>query len=165
VTIGEEWTNLETVPKTAAEESIGKVMWDFMKGWFDQECQQMTMEKNRKYQSMLQRKFTRAASGEYCNARKKEKRIHKKEKKYYCEKQLKWIQECDTKNHSRKFYKQVNRTRNGFQVKLLSCRSTDGDILSDKADNLYRWKKYFQNLYDMTEDKLYHLLMKLKKYH
>jgi hypothetical protein len=43
-----------------------------------------------------------------------------------------------TKNDSKKFYKQVGRTRGGFQAKPLSCRSIDGDILSDKADILDR---------------------------
>jgi hypothetical protein len=52
VTIEEEWTNFETILKTASEESIVKVKKDFRKGWFDQECEQVTVEKNRKYQSM-----------------------------------------------------------------------------------------------------------------
>jgi hypothetical protein len=59
VTIEEEWNNLETILKTAAEESTGEVKRDFMKGWCDQECEQVTAEKRRKYQSMLKRKFTR----------------------------------------------------------------------------------------------------------
>jgi hypothetical protein len=45
----------------------------------------------------------------------------------------------------------VNTTRDDFQAKPLSCRRTAGDILSDI---LNRWKEYFQNLYDTTEDKL-----------
>jgi hypothetical protein len=44
--------------------------------------------------------------------------------------------------------------RDVFQAKPLSCRSTNGDIVSDKADVLNRWKEYFQNLYDMREDKM-----------
>jgi hypothetical protein len=50
---------------------------------------------------MLPRKFTRAAGEEYCEMRRKEKRIHKKKKKDYYEKQLKWLQHCDYKNDSR----------------------------------------------------------------
>jgi hypothetical protein len=73
VTTEKEWTNLETILKTAAEESIGKVKRDFRNGWFDQECEQLTVEKNRKYQSMLQGKFIRAATEEYCDVRRKEK--------------------------------------------------------------------------------------------
>jgi hypothetical protein len=136
VTIEEEWTNLETILKTAAKESIGKVKRDFGNGWFHQEHEQVTVEKNSKYQNMLQRKFTTAAREEYCNTRRKEKRIQKK--KDYYEKQLKWLQECDATNNSRRFYKQVNRMRDGFHAKQLSCRSTEGDILSDKADILNR---------------------------
>jgi hypothetical protein len=59
MTIEEEWTNVGTILKTAAEESTGKVKRDFRKERFDQECEQATVAKNRKYQSMLQRKFTR----------------------------------------------------------------------------------------------------------
>jgi hypothetical protein len=134
---------LETILKAAAKESIWKVKRDIRNGWFDQQCEKVTVEKNRK--------FTRAAR-EHCKAtcRRKEKRIHKKKKKDYYEKPLKWLQECDARNDSRKFY-QVNRMKDGFQAKPLSCTSTDGDILSGKADILNRWKEYFQNLYGMTE--------------
>jgi hypothetical protein len=77
----------------AAEECIEKVKRDFRIGWFDQECEQVTVKKNRKYHSMLQRKFTIAAREEYYDPRRKEKWICKKKKDYY-EKQLKWLQEC-----------------------------------------------------------------------
>jgi hypothetical protein len=40
---------------------------------------------------------TRAAREEYCEVRRKEKRIHKKKRKDYYFKQLKWLQECDAK--------------------------------------------------------------------
>jgi hypothetical protein len=81
VTTEEEWTNLETTIKTGAKESIGKVKREFTNGWFDQGCEQVTVEKNRKYQSMLQRKFTRAAREEYCDARRKKDQYE--EKDYY----------------------------------------------------------------------------------
>jgi hypothetical protein len=42
------------------------------------------------------------------------------------------------KNDSRTFCKQVNKMREAFQTKQLSCRSTDSDILSGKADILNR---------------------------
>jgi hypothetical protein len=77
-------------------------------------------------------------------------------KKIFCDIVIyvKWLQECDANNESRKFYKQVNRMRDGFQARPLSCRSIDGDILSDRADILNRWKEYFQDLYGGTEDNL-----------
>jgi hypothetical protein len=94
VIIGEEWTNLETTLKTAVEESIGKVKRDLrMDG-----LMKIVRAKNRKYQSMVQTKFTRAAREEYCEARRKEKRIRKKKRKDYYEKQFKCLQEYDAKN-------------------------------------------------------------------
>jgi hypothetical protein len=45
------------------------------------------------------------------------KRNHNKKKKEYYEQQLKWVQECDTRNDSWKFYKQMNRSQEGFQAK------------------------------------------------
>ena len=57
-------------------------------GWFDKKCAKITEEKNRKYRSMIQRRFTRAAREEYSKARRKGKRTHKKNKKEYYEKQL-----------------------------------------------------------------------------
>jgi hypothetical protein len=44
MTIERERTNLETILKTAAEDSIRKVKRDFRNGWFDQECEQVTVE-------------------------------------------------------------------------------------------------------------------------
>jgi hypothetical protein len=68
---------------------------------------------------MIQRRFTGAAREEYSEARRKGKRTHKKKKKEYHEKQLEMIQDCNTRKESRKFYKQVNRMRGGFQGKSL----------------------------------------------
>jgi hypothetical protein len=48
VTTERERTNLEAILKTAAEDTTGKVKRDFRKGWFDQECEQVTVEKNKK---------------------------------------------------------------------------------------------------------------------
>jgi hypothetical protein len=70
-----------------------------------------------------------------------------KRKEYY-EKQLEWIQDCNTRNESRKFYKQVNRMRGGFQGRSLSCRNMEGEILTNNTHVLKRWKEYFQDLYE-----------------
>jgi hypothetical protein len=74
--------------------------------------------------------------------RKKNGFIRRKRKDYY-EEQLKWPQECDAKSDSKKFYKQVNSTRNGFQAKPLNCRGIEGNSFSDKVDILHRRKKYY----------------------
>jgi hypothetical protein len=61
--------------RKAADEKIGKLIRNVGNGCFDQECAKITEEKNRKYRSMIQRHFTRAAREEYSKARK-EKRTY-----------------------------------------------------------------------------------------
>jgi hypothetical protein len=102
---------------------------------------------------MIQRRYTRAARKEYSEVRRKEKRIHKKKKKEYYEKQLEWIQDYNARKESRKFYKQVNRTREGFQGRALSYSYKEVEILTNNVDVLKRWKEYFQNLYGEREDR------------
>jgi hypothetical protein len=142
VTSEEEWTNFETILKTTAEEIIGKIKRDFRKGWFDQDCEQMTVEKSRKYQSMLQRNLLEQQEKNTVMRERKKKGSIRRERRIIMKNNLIGYKNVIL-NDSRKFYKQVNRTRDGFQDKPLSCRGTDGDILSDKADILNRWKEYY----------------------
>jgi hypothetical protein len=58
-----------------------------------------------------------------------------KRKKEYCER-VEWIRDCITRKESRKFYKQVNRMRRGFQGRSLSCRNMEGEILRNNIDVL-----------------------------
>jgi uncharacterized protein YhaN len=87
---------------------------------------------------MVQRRFTR-------EARRKEKKMHKRKKREYFEEQLKWIEDCNALNESRKFYKQVNRMREGFWGKITGCRNAEGEILTDGNDVINGWKEYFQD--------------------
>lgn len=152
--IEEEWTSLEEILKLSADEKIGYMEKNKRNRWFDTECEQATNEKNRKYKNLIQKKFTRVATEEYRDARRKEKRIHKMKKKELYEKELAWLQECDNKNESRKFYKQIIKMREGFQVKNLSCKNAEGEIIRDDKEVLKRWKEYFQSMYGNTEDEV-----------
>jgi hypothetical protein len=89
---------------------------------------------------MVKRRFTRAAREEYREARRKEKKMHKREKREYYEEQLKWLEDCNTLNESTKFYKQVNRMREGFWGKSTGCINVEGEILTDGKDVINRWK-------------------------
>jgi hypothetical protein len=60
----------------------------------------VTVEKNRKYWSMFQRKYYKSSKRAVLQ-RQKEINIHKKGgKKDYCEKQLTWLNECDARDVS-----------------------------------------------------------------
>jgi hypothetical protein len=47
------------------------------KDWFDAECEQATINKNKAYKRMQKRNHTRKAVEEYRTARREEKRVHK----------------------------------------------------------------------------------------
>jgi hypothetical protein len=69
-------TKCEDIIRKAANEKIGRLRRNDRNEWFDQECAEITEEKNRKYRSMIQRRFTRPAREDYSEARRKEKMIH-----------------------------------------------------------------------------------------
>jgi hypothetical protein len=39
-----------------------------------------------------------------------------------------------------------------FQCKSTGCRNAEGEILTDGNDMINRWKEYFQDLYEGTQD-------------
>jgi hypothetical protein len=50
------------------------------KNWFDEECKQVTNQKNQAYKRMQQKNHTREVVEEYREARREERRVHKKKK-------------------------------------------------------------------------------------
>jgi hypothetical protein len=75
-----EWRKCEDIIRKAAVEKIGKLGTNDRNGWFNQECAEVTEEKNRKYRRMTQRQLTRAAREEYSEATRKVKQNTQKEK-------------------------------------------------------------------------------------
>jgi hypothetical protein len=63
-----EWTKCENIIRKAADEKIGRLGRNDRNGWFDQEGAEIMEENYRKYRSMIQRRFTRAAREEYSEA-------------------------------------------------------------------------------------------------
>jgi len=58
------------------------------KEWFDAECEQATISKNKAYKRMQQRNHTQKAVEEYRTAISEEKRIHKQKKTIFIERGL-----------------------------------------------------------------------------
>jgi hypothetical protein len=73
--------------------------------------------------------------------------MHKRKKRKCYEEQLKWTEDFNALKESRKFYKQVKRMREGFWG-----RNAEGEILTDGNDVINRWKEYYQDLYEGTQD-------------
>jgi hypothetical protein len=64
----------------AGDAVLGRMERVKYKKWFDEECIQVTNQKNQAYKRMQQKNHTRGAVEEYREARKEEKRAHKKKK-------------------------------------------------------------------------------------
>lgn len=89
----------------AAEEVIGEEENAGRNDWFDDECSEVTKEKNVAYAKM-QTQRTKVTVKKYQAKRRVEKRIHKSKKAYY-NKELQNIQKLNKENEYRKFYKKV----------------------------------------------------------
>ena len=143
----EQWARHERIIKQAAEDKIGKIKKKKRNGWFDEECEMILERKNEAYRNMIQKHNTRLAKDEYKRIRQEEKKIFKKKKKDHMEKHLQTIEETNKANESKKFYKQVNGARKGYQRGVNECRNKKGEIITSEEEVMERWKEYFEELY------------------
>ena len=114
--------------------------------WFDEDCETVTIEKNKAYLNMIQKGNTRGNAEMYKNKRKEEKKIHKKKKREYENKRLAELEEFRNTNEVRRFYRNVNSDRKCFKPHTNMCKDSSGKILTDKGEILKRWKEYFNQL-------------------
>ncbi|PNF36727.1 hypothetical protein B7P43_G12357 [Cryptotermes secundus] len=114
------------------------------KNWFDGECEQVT--KKQAYKRMQQRNHTRGAVEKYREARRKEKRLHKKKKREYDKQELIELEHLRSSNEIRAFYQKLNKSRKDFQPRTTLCRDKEGTILSSDEEILERWPQYFEEL-------------------
>jgi hypothetical protein len=91
------------------------------KDWFDTECEQATIIKNKAYKRMQQRNHTQKAVEEYKTARKEEKRVHKQKKKIFIERRLEELERLKSNNESKSFYRKLNKSRKDFQPRTILC--------------------------------------------
>lgn len=139
------WTQWSQVLKDEAIETIGYQGPNDLKTWFDDECAKITEEKN----DARMRKLatgTRTALERYKKLRVMEKRLHRRKKKELQNRALSELETLRSVNESRKFYKQLNNQRKGFNPRVNMCRATDGTLLTSTASVLDRWREHFHDL-------------------
>ncbi|PNF23609.1 hypothetical protein B7P43_G04761 [Cryptotermes secundus] len=79
-------------------------------------------------------------------ARRKEKRLHKKKKREYDKQELIELEHLRSSNEIRAFYQTLNKSRKDFQPRTTLCRDKEGTILSSDEAILERWAQYFEEL-------------------
>ncbi|PSN42473.1 hypothetical protein C0J52_21054, partial [Blattella germanica] len=80
--INEDWNLVKTQIVATADSTLGIQKKERVKEWFDEECEQITKEKNEEYLCMLQRSSTKGSTEEYKKRRREEKKIHRRKKDY-----------------------------------------------------------------------------------
>src|SRR6201985_3199686 len=56
------------------------------------------------------------------------------------------IERLKNQNETRKLYRNVNETRNGYSKQFLLCKDKSGLVLADEERCIVRWAEYFREL-------------------
>ena len=101
----------KTIINSIAGEVLG-IMEPANKGtWFEDECQAAIEDKKKAYRKMQQGYGTRSLIEEYKEKRRKEKKIHKQNKKEWMNVELENMELLRKQHDCRKFYKEINMAR------------------------------------------------------
>lgn len=141
---------MSVIVKEEATNTLGFQSPNDYKSWFDADCADVTARKNAARIEKLTRK-TRAATERYKQLRREEKRIHRRKKREFQSRTLLELERLHGANESRKFYKNINNQRRGFNPQLNMCRAVDGTMLTTKTDVLGRYKEHFDALLNGDE--------------
>jgi hypothetical protein len=87
---------------------------------------------------------TRGAKNAYKLARTKERRLFRKKARQLDEEASIEIEQHRSIQVSRKFYKRLNDVRRPFEQQVAMCRAKNGEFLTDKNQELARWKEHFE---------------------
>ena len=134
------WTEYENIIKSSAEQAIG-FSQRARDHWFDDECREVTKRKI----DLLKRGYnkSRRRKEELRQARREEKKVHRRKKKEYEKRILEELEMAYSIKDTRKFYKQLNDVKKGFQPRISMVRKENGEITSHQAEVIDTWKKYF----------------------
>lgn len=119
---------------------------DTKNGWFDEECEEATREKNQAYLTMQQGRRIRAMAERYRELRRREKRIHKERKRKHKNKKFEELESLQNQHKARKFYQNINNGIKEFKPRINMVRDRDGIIISDKCKIIDRWREYFSEM-------------------
>ena len=136
---------LKQIISDTANETLPEKENKKRKDWFDLDCSLATTKKNKAYNLMIQKHYTRSFE-EYKDLRKQEKRLPKKKKRLFLVEQYREIETLKSQKESRKYYQLINEIRKEFNPNLLVCKNKDGELLNDKNQILERWREHFKDL-------------------
>ncbi|XP_052563032.1 LOW QUALITY PROTEIN: uncharacterized protein LOC120414040 [Culex pipiens pallens] len=134
----------------AAESTIGFVERGRRNDWFDEECRAILEEKNAARRAMLQYNL-RDYEEAYGQKRRQQHQLFREKVRHHEELEFEDMEQLHRSNETRKFYKKLNGSRQGFTPRVEMCRDKDGVILTDEREVIDRWKQHFDEHLNGTE--------------
>ena len=92
------------------------------------------------------RRISQEALAEYQEARKKEKKTHRRKKREYENHRIEELEELRSRNEIIMFYGDLNKNRRDYKPRLTLSRNENAELISDKPNILHRWKRHFDDL-------------------
>ena len=136
------WSRIEAAINEAATSAIGYVERVRRNGWFDEECQAIWDEKKAARDEWLLRS-TDANKEAYKQLRRQQTHLFRDKKRHLEELECQDMEQLYRSNETRKFYKKLSASRNGFVPRAEICRDKEGGILTDEREVIERWKQHF----------------------
>ncbi|XP_052565823.1 uncharacterized protein LOC128093352 [Culex pipiens pallens] len=144
------WRSVKAAITNAAESTIGFVERGRRNDWFDEECRAILEEKNAARRAMLQYNL-RDYEEAYGQKRRQQHQLFREKVCHHEELEFEDMEQLHRSNETRKFYKKLNGSRQGFTPRVEMCRDKDGVILTDEREVIDRWKQHFDEHLNGTE--------------
>ena len=144
------WKQVEAAINVAASSAVGYVTRVRRNDWFDEDCRRILDEKNAARAEWLLH-GTDELKAVYKEKRRQQTHLFRDKKRHLEELEIQDMEQLHRSNETRKFYKKLNKSRNGFMPRAEMCRDKEGGILTDEREVIERWKQHFDEHLNGTE--------------
>lgn len=151
--VEQAWSHIKTSVLDTTREVLGVCPKTKKAGWFDDECR-AAMEEREQARARAQQSRSApqrvAAEKRFAEARRKARKIFRKKKREFRKRKLDKLEGFYRTDETRKFFREVNAEKNGYQPRLGFCRSGEGELLTNKEAIIDRWAEYFEELLNVS---------------
>ncbi|XP_038106838.1 craniofacial development protein 2-like [Culex quinquefasciatus] len=148
------WRSVKAAITNAAESTIGFVERGRRNDWFDEECRAILEEKNAARRAMLQYNL-RDYEEVYGQKRRQQHQLFREKVHHHEELEFEDMEQLHRSNETRKFYKKLNGSRQGFTPRVEMCRDKDGVILTDEQKQRQESKTAEERTTSVQQEKVW----------
>ncbi|KAJ4429507.1 hypothetical protein ANN_21676 [Periplaneta americana] len=98
-------------------------------------------------------RYTRQNELEYKNKRKEANHMFRNKKRALLHEKLSNISIEYNNQNARNFYKEVNYFKKGFKPQTKLIKNSKGEIISNEAQALERWKEYYEDHFKLRNER------------